>query len=315
VTLRIRPQTPADFAAIAVLESPIVGVPLDAGEIGKQAESGPSFCALVAERDGQVVGRASAGFMPQHTPAGDMRCLVAVSPRLRRQGIGTALWNALQALLAKRRPNNLRANVDATDSRDIAWAQGQGFAVEHHHLFHTLDLTRLDPLAGQCQIDEAERQGYRFVTFDQLRSPENEKRFHALYTELDAETPDFVAGDSPTWEDWQAWALDGESSTPALWVLAMAPDGSWAGLTMPQRDSAERAHIFLTGVTRAHRGKGLSVAMKALAARLARSQGYRVMSTLNHAANGPILAANRRLGYSVEQSIYRVVKPCAYPDA
>lgn len=313
MTIHIRPQNPSDFDAIAALESPIIGVPLDAGEVSRQAESGPLFCAVVAEHEGQVVGRASAGFMPQHTPTGDMRCLVAVSPQFRRQGIGTALWNALQPLLAERRPNNLRANVDATDPSDLAWALGRGFTVAHHHLFHTLDLTGLDPEVGRRYIDAAEQAGYRFVTFDQLRSPENELRFHRLYVELDADTPDFIPGDSPTWADWRRWALDGEGSAPELWMLAIAPDGTWAGLTMPQRDSEERAHIFLTGVTRPHRGRGLSVALKTLAARRARERGFRVMSTLNHASNQPILAANRLLGFTVAQSFYRIVKPCEWP--
>lgn len=311
--LTIRPQTPADFAAIGAMESPVIGVPFAAEEVARQAENaGPNFCALVAERDGKLIGRASAGFMPEHTPAGDMRCLVAILPEERGNSVGTALWEALQPLLAERRPNHLRANVDANDARSFAWAKHRGFGILHHHLFNQLDLAALDPGALQTHVAAAEARGFRFVPFAELRTPTNERRFHELYVACDRDTPDATDEDIPSWEEWRSWGLDAENSAPELWVVAIAPDGEWAGLTMPQRDGQDRAHIFMTGVARPYRGQGLSVAMKAAAALGARARGLRVMTTLNHGSNQPILAANRRLGFAVVQSIYRMVKGCRW---
>lgn len=41
------------------------------------------------------------------------------------------------------------------------------------------------------------------------------------------------------------------------------------------------------------------------------AQGVSELSTLNHSANAPMLAVNRKLGYMPLQGIYRVVKTYA----
>ncbi|HWI61113.1 MAG TPA: GNAT family N-acetyltransferase [Symbiobacteriaceae bacterium] len=295
----IRPQVPDDYPGIGALEGET------AEWVAGQAAKNPKFVGLVAVADGgQVLGRASAGFMHDYTEAGDMRCLVRVAPEHRRQGVGGALWKALLEAVALHRPKHLRANGDARYPEDVAWAERRGFAAKHHVIFQTLDLTALP------EFDLTT--GYRFVPFAELRSPEGERRLHAMFQEYETHTPDGGEWEYEPFDSWRTWTLDSENAWPEGWLVAIAPDGDWAGFTMAMRDGTDRVHTIMTGVAPAHRGQGLGFAMKVAVARLAAELGFRRLSTLNHAANKPILAINRRLGFQVEEDILRLVLPCTW---
>jgi GNAT superfamily N-acetyltransferase len=53
----------------------------------------------------------------------------------------------------------------------------------------------------------------------------------------------------------------------------------------------------MTGVLRPYRGRGLSLALKLLAVRFGRSEGYRWLRTFRHPRNASAIATNRRLGF------------------
>lgn len=306
----IRPQTPADYAAIASLKAAVLRSPIKPDEVAKQASS-PTFAGLVAERDGRIIGRAATGFMPEHTPAGDLRCLVVVEPAERRRGVGAALWEALQPIFRDRRPGHLRANGDGNDPDSLAWAERRDFVRAHQLLFQKLALSDFDPAPWIDGIQKAESLGFRFVPFSTLRSPDAERQLHDLYHALLADTPDYTAGDYKPFEPWRAWAFESEGAWPDGWLIMVAPTGAWAGLTLMQKTS-EGAHIFMTGVAPAYRGKGLAVPFKVAAALRARDSGVAALTTLNHAANERIVAVNRTLGYHVTENVIRLVKACQW---
>ncbi|MDB4894710.1 MAG: hypothetical protein JWN15_972 [Firmicutes bacterium] len=249
--------------------------------------------------------------MPEHTPTDDLRCLVLVDPSERGQGVGAALWDAMQPIFQAKRPNHLRANGNGTDPDSIAWAERRGFVRAHHLLSQQLDLADFEPASWLGGIRKAESQGFRFVPFCGLRSPETERELHALYHALLADTPDFTEGDYKAFEPWRAWAFESDGAWPDGWIMLVAPTGEWAGFTLMQRTPAG-AHIFMTGVAPAHRGKGLAIPLKVAAALHARENGVAALTTLNHAANERIVAVNRTLGYRVTEDVIRLVKRCAW---
>lgn len=275
--------------------------------MARQAD-GDSFVALVAEREGQLLGRASAGFMPQHTPAGDLRCLVAVAPAHRRQGVGSALWRALEELLRERRPAHLRANGNGEDPDSVAWAERRGFAATQHLLFQRLDLTAWDEAAWLPLVEAAEARAFRFVPFAALRTAETEERLHRLYQEYLSQTPDAAEAAYMELGPWREWAFQGEGAWPEGWIVLLDPAGAFAGFSLLQRSGEDGAHIFMTGVSQAYRGQGLSLALKAAVHAHGAREGLKWLTTLNHAANGAIVTVNRKLGYQVTESVIRLVK-------
>lgn len=300
--MRIRPVEPADYPALAALETVVFGYPATAEGVADEVGV-PSCACFVAEVDGQIIGKAATGFMPNATPAGDVRVQVIVHPDHRRQGIGRALWEALQPVLAERRPAHLRANGNAKDPDSLAWAQRRGFALGHHHMFQSLDLTAVDLGALPDSVP-----GFRFVAFAELRTPETERRLWELNSAAHGEVPDAADWDEEPFEEWRAWMFGEPGGWPEGCLIALAPNGEWAGFTLMQKGPSESAHIFMTVVLNPYRGQGLSVALKVAAAKYAAAQGIKRLTTLNHADNTAILATNRRLGYQVDEDLYRLVK-------
>jgi len=301
LTLIIRRQTPADYPAIAALE----GMPPE--EVAAQAAGSPGFTGLVAVHEsGRLLGRASAGFMPHATPAGDLRCLVQVVPAERRHGVGAALWHDLLEAVRPQHPAHLRANGSPHDPESVAWAQRRGFAVTQHLLYQSLDLAALDPAPWAALVAASP---FTFVTFDRLRSPAGEQRLHAMYQEYLSHTPDAAESPYQPFAPWREFAFGTEGAWPEGWMVALAPDGCWAGFTMAQLPGPAVAHIYMTGVAPGFRGQGLGMSLKAAAALHARGAGIARMTTLNHVRNAPILAVNRRLGFRVEEEILRLVRP------
>jgi GNAT superfamily N-acetyltransferase len=74
--------------------------------------------------------------------------------------------------------------------------------------------------------------------------------------------------------------------------------GELAGLTMLRVDRATgRAHNNITGVRRAHRGRGLARLLKSHSLHRAGELGATVAATENDETNAPMLAVNTALGY------------------
>lgn len=309
MTVTIRPQTPADYPAIAALEAAIFNAPITAADVAGQGSEAP-FAGLLAERDGQIIGRAIAGEMKRHTPVGDMRCTVVVAEGARRQGVGRLLWDALQPFLVEQQPRHLRANGHDSCPEGVAWAERRGFVSTQHLFSQALDLQAFDRAGCTAKLEPLLAQGFRFVPFAAVQTPANEVRLHDLYQTFLSHTPDSAEAPYMAFAPWRAWALESAEAWPAGWVVALAPGGEWAGFTLMQRHApgAPGAHIFMTGVAPAYRGQGLATALKVTAAQIAIDAGLTTLTTLNHAANAPILALNRALGFVVRSGIHRLVK-------
>ena len=75
------------------------------------------------------------------------------------------------------------------------------------------------------------------------------------------------------------------------------------------RAKDDALNTFFTGVAREARGPGLSTALKAQHALADAGRGHHRIYTQNMDQNAPILAANDRLGFTVEPGYYAVGRP------
>ena len=68
-------------------------------------------------------------------------------------------------------------------------------------------------------------------------------------------------------------------------------------------ETSERAYHDLTGVKRAHRGRGIAAVLKAAQIAWAKEQGYAALQTSNEVRNGPIRHLNQKHGYVLEPGV------------
>jgi len=138
--LILRPAVPEDAAALLAIYAPYVtdtavtyeyDVPTVAEFCGRIEETLKRFPYLAAEKDGVILGYAYAGAF--RTRAAYSRCAelsIYLSMDARRQGIGSALYKALEERLASMGYRNLYAC--------IAWSETEDEYLSHDSVrFHT----------------------------------------------------------------------------------------------------------------------------------------------------------------------------------
>jgi putative acetyltransferase len=94
----VRPETPADVAAIYAVNAVAFGRAVEADLVDALREGGHLTLSLIAERDGEVIGHIAFSPATVATPSGDWDALalgpLAVLPAHQRTGVGSALVRA-----------------------------------------------------------------------------------------------------------------------------------------------------------------------------------------------------------------------------
>ena len=123
------------------------------------------------------------------------------------------------------------------------------------------------------------------------------QRLFDLHDQVMIDVP-FPGGAYPktTYEQWRAWAIDSPTSDHDGMFVAKQGD-DWVGLTFVEMPPGGSPFTGSTGVLRAHRGRGLAMALKLRSFRFLREHGYHQVRAHNDTANPPILELNRKLGY------------------
>jgi putative acetyltransferase len=93
--IRIRPETPADAAAVRRVNEQAFGRAVEADLVDALRDAGAAILSLVAEADGEVVGHVLFSPLSIETATGVHEAValapLAVVPERQRQGIGTRL--------------------------------------------------------------------------------------------------------------------------------------------------------------------------------------------------------------------------------
>jgi GNAT superfamily N-acetyltransferase len=240
-----------------------------------------------AEVDGEVVGWAIGGldaFAPVRTVAFGGAIVHAAH---RRQGIGSALWDALHAHLVDAGARRMVA-FGQSDPGSIAFAQAKGFSLEGTHTTLALDPRTLPPAPEPPP-------GVEIVVMRQVE--DEPERIYAAdsVSSLDEPGPsDFSGMTLDVWRRliWNNPDCDKDVSTVAI------VDGELVGSSFLYTDRPTgRGTNSGTGVIRTHRGRGLGLLMKQHSLEAAGKIGITRVVTQNDDTNVPMLAINKRLGY------------------
>ncbi len=251
--------------------------------------------SFVAEVDGRIVGRGLArleNLFSKDTELGFV--LVTVKGDHRRRGIGTALYDAAIEHASAIDPKRLLTSVYESEA-GCRFAQARGFREERSQQEAVLDPRTVTELPDS-DVD------LRAV------ADVDPHLVHAVDEEATRDQPATEQIDGIPYGEWEEHVLAHPLFTAKGSFVAMV-DGVAAAVSLLCVDTESgRSLNMFTGTRRDYRGRGLGLAVKLGSIHWAAGHGITTMVTANDAENAPMLAINRRLGYTPSGRSFDYVK-------
>lgn len=242
---------------------------------------GEERLALVAERDGRIVGWGNAHLNVWTSAPGQSNATVFVHPEHREAGIGSTLADRL---------NRHLVDVGAQRVQVFAQPRGADFArhrgylqtrTMHYAGAQLADLPSMPPVAD----------GVELRSYDEL----DPKLAYTAELLAAADEPGDAPLDSMDYEQWLGDFWHDPSLDRKLSVAAVF-EGEVLSFTISETDG-DRLWSAFSGTVPRHRGRGLAKLVKAAALHRAAASGVRTAYTSNDERNTPMLAVNDWLGY------------------
>jgi GNAT superfamily N-acetyltransferase len=247
---------------------------------------------LLAEENGAVVG-AGYALTGWHTPPQRAIGCALVVPEQRGHGVGDNLRTTLERWAREHGTTELDATVAEEDDGSLAWALARGYEEAGRNSRMVLDLTAIEtPIV-------APPPGIEIVTW--AERPELARGLWEVAREAGPDIPGEEETDAGTFEEWLDRDMGGaEDRADGVFVALEA--GAVLGFAKLSfsAERADRAFHDLTGVKRAHRGRGIATALKAAQIAWAKRNGYESLQTANEVRNAPIRHLNAKHGYVLE---------------
>jgi GNAT superfamily N-acetyltransferase len=236
------------------------------------------------------------GWLFRRPDMGDLALLgIVVAPGARSRGIGSALLSRLESTARQHGICQLETTVREVDTDGRRFAEHQGYQVRHHLFESVLDLTRVDLRRYADTVHQVEASGLCLALFPYDPSEAEARALYDLLDVTNRENPLWDGRPPVPFDIWRTYAFG--PTSPSRFIVAIA-DGRLVGVTWVKWNP-QTGEVFTnyTGVLQAYRGRGLALALKLRSVEVARGWGASLMRTRNHAANAPMLAVNRKLGY------------------
>ncbi|GGL81972.1 GCN5 family acetyltransferase [Deinococcus aerolatus] len=266
----------------------------------EQASWGYTAGVLVAVMDGEVRGMAAYGQNPGAYHPQRYVLELAVDPAHGGQGVGGALWAALEAAL--RGHDARQARILARGDHPVApgFLARRGFTAGKRYFTSALDVTAFDDSPYRDLPGRLAAQGARIRSLAQLRAagtPDLDTRLHALMSDVRGDVPRDDPATPLSLQVFTDAVLGDPGLLPEAYLVAEA-GGEWIGQTVLFRSGASpELGTGLTGVTRGWRGRGVATALKVAAIGVARGLSAPTIRTDNASDNVPMLRVNDRLGF------------------
>ncbi len=249
----------------------------------------PQMAWLVAEEEGErvAVGMVVPGW---HAPPDVSEVDVQVLPERRGRGLGSALLDEVARRSEALGRPVLQAEVRELDAESLAWAERRGFREVGRESRLVLEL------AGIEAPDVDPPDGIEIVTW--AERPELARGMYDVNREASPDIPGAEDDEVLSFEEWLAGDMRGASDSPEAVFVALEGDEvvGYAKFAISNARPGVLIHD-LTGVKRAHRGRGIAGALKRAEIAWAKRSGYDRIETLNEVRNEPIRRLNERHGY------------------
>ena len=226
---------------------------------------------------------------------------LAVEPRLRRQGIGDALWTHLRDELDERdaRVACLWAG-DATACQSFIAARGFVEVIRSYEQVVALATAphRLGAAEGGLGSD---------ITIEPLtdlvarEGDAGLRGLYRLYHEARVDQPTLGRVSARPYEDWLREIFDELDTIREAFFVARV-GSELVGCSAVHIESADVLRILITAVLPAYRRRGIARVLKLRVHAWAREHGYREIHTSTASSNVGMVALNTALGYAIVNS-------------
>ncbi|MCB5169780.1 GNAT family N-acetyltransferase [Streptomyces bambusae] len=283
---------------------------LAGGEAGRDAAAGVAAEAAPAGGTGGAGAAAGAGFdgiaaLLLYNDPGNAHAafvdVLAVHPRARRRGLGTALWEQVRAELAAAGRTTVSTVVDLGGPGE-AFARSLGFENVLPMAWYVQDTSGPVAAAGLPE-------GYRFVEWPGIVPDEHADAAAAAHRAMEDAPGGDLDEQPPLWDAERlraAQRLVLARGGRMLTTAAVTPAGEVAAYTelvLPD-PAGERALQYDTVVVPRHRGRGLgrAVKLRMLAGLRDQYPHVRQIATTVADENTPMRTVNEQLGYRRERA-------------
>jgi mycothiol synthase len=300
----IREFQPSDYPGLVALRNAVdPDSPVSEAELRHSDDTRNMklfFQRWIWEEGGEVLGAASLSHMDWMYHPDRYHGYVQVLPSVRRRGIGSALYAAVVAAAQARGAESLRTQANESWQDSLRFLAARGYVAGNRELESSLDLTGFDPARFAGAEGKAEAAGLRLLNSAELADdPERDRKLWDFDALVGADMPMPEPYTVPPFDVFQRKYLRHPHFYPEGFLVAVAPDGLYAGLSMLQHSNAPgRLMTGFTGVRREWRGKGVATGLKVTVLSRAKAAGYREVRTGNDSTNDGMLGINRRLGFT-----------------
>ncbi len=308
ITFRPHRFDEADYAAQYALHMLLRGdeFPMTQQEWRYGVESGrnhpdfPSFWDIV-EIEGQFAGTGFYRQYPDEYKPGWYSGEVRLHPEYQRQGIGTAWFQRLVAMLAQRPQEPLRAlyGYVRNDNRAaIGFVEKHGFYPALTNMVSRLDVAAFDfyVYEGLFATLGANRNTILSLAELQQCDPDWKEKAWRLFDAIMPDVPATIPYSPLSLEEFECKELSGPAFSPAAYFVARQGEDLVGESVVQLREAGDALDTGLTGVLRSHRRMGLAIALKVRAIGYAHAQGAAYIHTSND-ARSLMYPLNQRLGF------------------
>lgn len=317
-TIHLRPvEIDRDFGQLAALFSLVEDAPTSEAELKEDYEAHKEliFCLNAAEDEhGDLLGFNWA----TRSRSDPTRAVIyaIVWPEQRKQGAGGLLYADVEQAARLAGIRKLEVNVRDTSPECRAFAERRDFSERAHSIGMQLDLDAFDDRPYDALISRLKDEGFEFTSMAALGNDEESQR--RLYRLNDTAAAETMGSDgSHPWRDFEDFK---KSVCEADWyvpagqrVVIDTATGEWAAMSAITRfTGCDYAYNLFTGVDARYRGRKLGQAVKVIALRYARDVlGVHAVRTNHNAKNEPMLAIDRKFGYTVLPGEFVMTKALA----
>ena len=257
----------------------------------------------VTTDSGDIAGTANiaVGMMPR--PDGAQFVGMSVFKEHRRKGIGTVLYDGLEAEARRRGVTRLLAGTSAARPFALEFAQKRGFTEIGRRIMSFRELASYDPGIWTAAMERIEREQIRFRTFAEIlegKDAEEQERFWRELWEAEGPMWDDIPFSTPTphwpFDRFKKMAVENPQILRDLSLVAYHGNAI-VGYTMTGASHPNDGDTYMTGVAREFRGRGIAMALKVDVLARAKAKGLRAMKTVNDEPNKAMRGVNIKLGY------------------
>lgn len=253
----------------------------------------------IAELDGARVGYAKAEHAWWTGRPDVFLAEIRVEAEHRSRGTGTALLEGVTTQMERRGATRLLGWIRAESEALERFARRAGFRPTGQVMDdYRLDVDAAHPEAYGAAVDRLAREGIRVSSLAALQS-QDDTWLHAVqrlewgigHDTIDEHTLDREFG------AWRESALRGAGRSAETYWVALEGNRP-VGLTFLRMLTPGGAENDFTGVLPSARGRGIAALLKVTAIEWARENGLRAFYTSHEVGNAPMIAVNRKLGYT-----------------